>query len=477
MTVKISVPDERVSDRRRPWPPGVLASTQSLVLTALREVAGTSLSRKHANDLSWLVIGQAGALVLGIASIKLLTSMGTDAYGRYALALTVAALLGALVFGPAEQGFLRFYFPAAERGTSRTYLGVLYRGLVAAMAVLGGLTGLAAAWAWGGPDAGLAPMILAGGAFAIASAGATPLTGMLNLLGRRRLNAILQVLERAIVVLALWALARRGQLGVVMALLAGTGGVMVAALARTWSLGGAVAPDGPMDVATRRAAGGEAARSVAAFGAPFAVWGLAGWLQSNSERWIIGALLTTSGVGVYAMMLTIANVLIAFPYGVLAQLFTPAAYRRLHDLRDGPRVDEGLRIIRVFVMVVVALTAMSALGTMVFGRMAVAWLSNPAFAAYWYLLPLVCVGTGLFYVGQALCLLGASLNTPRSYLTPKLVAGCLAVASNAAAAWAFGLVGVAAASWIVGGIYAVSVARANSRMLGRMAGSGAPPAS
>ncbi len=130
MTVKISVPDERVSERRRPRLPGVLASTKSLALTAFREVARTSLSRRHASDLSWLVIGQAGALVLGVISIKLLTSMGMDAYGRYALALTVAALLGALVFGPAEQGFLRFYFPAAERGTSRTYLGVLYRGLL-----------------------------------------------------------------------------------------------------------------------------------------------------------------------------------------------------------------------------------------------------------------------------------------------------------------------------------------------------------
>ena len=457
--------------------PGVFASTQSLVLTAYREVSWTRLSRRHASDLSWLVIGQAGALVLGVTSIKLLTSMGTDAYGRYALALTVAALLGALVFGPAEQGFLRFYFPAAERGTSRTYLGVLYRGLLTAMAAFGTLTGLAAAWAWDGPHAGLAPMILAGGAFAIASAGATPLTGMLNLLGERRLNAVLQVIERAIVVAALWSLDHRGQLGVITALVAGTLGVVVAALARAWSLRGAVSPDGPMDVAARGAARGEAARSVAAFGAPFAVWGLAGWLQSSSERWIIGALLTTSGVGVFAMMLTIANVLIAFPYGVLAQLFTPAAYRRLHDLGDGPRVGEGLRIIRVFVMVVVALTAVSALATMVFGRMAVAWLSTPQFAAYWYLLPIVCVGTGLFYVGQALCLLGASLNTPRSYLTPKLVAGALAVALNTAAAWAFGLVGVAAASWLVGGIYAVSVARANSRMLHRMTASGVPPAS
>ncbi len=466
------MPDERISDRRRPWSPGIVASTQSLVLTAVREVAGTSLSRRHAKDLFWLVIGQAGALALGIVSIKLLTSMGTDAYGRYALALTVAALLGALVFGPAEQGFLRFYFPAAERGTSRTYLGVLYRSLLAAMAAFGALTGLAAVWAWGRPDPGLAPLVLAAGAFAIASAGTTLLSGMLNLLGRRRLNAILQVLERAVVVLALWSLARRGQLSVITALLAGTGGVVVSALARTWSLGGAVAPDGPMDLATRGAARGEAARSVAAFGAPFAVWGLAGWLQSNSERWIIGALLTTSGVGVYAMMLTIANVLIAFPYGVLTQLFTPAAYRRLHDLGDGPRVDEGLRIVRVFVAAVVALTAASTFGTMVLGRMVVAWLSSPAFAGYWYLLPIVCVGTGLFYVGQALCLLGASLNTPRSYLTPKLVAGGVAVASNAAAAWAFGLVGVAATSWAIGAVYVVLVVRANRHILARMTAAG-----
>ncbi len=245
MTVKISVPDEPVSDRRRPSSPGVLASARSVVLTAVREVGRTDVSRRHASDLSWLVIGQAGALALGIVSIKLLTSMGTDAYGRYALVLTVGALLSALAFGPAEQGFLRFYFPAVERGASRIYLGVLYRGLLLAVAAFGLVTCLAAWWVWSRTAGGLTPMLLAGGAFAIVSAAATPLAAMLNLLGQRRLNAILQVLERAIVVLALWSLARRGQLGVITALLAGTGGVVVAALVRTWSLGRVVAADRP----------------------------------------------------------------------------------------------------------------------------------------------------------------------------------------------------------------------------------------
>ena len=317
------------------------------------------------------MIGQAGALVLGIVSIKLLTSMGTDAYGRYALVATVAALLSALVFGPAEQGFLRFYFPAAERGAARTYLGVLVRGLLAAVAALTVVTGVAVSLVWSRADAGLALVVLAGGAFAVVSAGATPLAAMLNLLGQRRLNATLHVMERVVVVALLWVLARSGRLSVTTALAAGTAGVLVAALARTWSLGRVVAADRPMDAVTRRAVRREAVTSVAAFGAPFAIWGLAGWLQSNSERWIIGTVLTTSGVGVYAMMLTIANVLIAFPYGVLAQLFTPAAYRRLHDLDDAPRVDEGLRLIRVFVSGMVGLTLASAIAMLAFGRLAI----------------------------------------------------------------------------------------------------------
>ena len=465
-----------MSDRPRPSAPGVFASARAVVRMAVREVRQTDLSRRHASDLSWLVIGQAGALVLGIVSIKLLTSMGTAAYGRYALALTVAALLSALAFGPAEQGFLRFYYPAAERGSSRTYLGVLYRCILLGAAAIGVVTGLAASWAWTGPGADFALTVAAGGVFAAVSAGSTPLAAMLNLLGRRRLNATLQVLERAAVVLALWLLARGGRLSVTTALLAGAAGVVVVAVVRTLSVNRAVPADEPMDAAARRAARCDAVRSVASFGAPFAIWGLAGWLQSNSERWIIGTVLSTSDVGVYAMMLTIANVLIAYPYGVMAQLFTPAAYRRLHDLEDAARVDEGLRLIRVFGFGMVALTGVAATATLLFGRLAISWLSSPAFAAFWYLLPVVCVGTGLFYVGQALSLVGASLNAPRIYLAPKILAGLLAVGFNTVAAWAFGLSGIAVVSWAVGGIYVALVASANRSVARRMAAapSGSP---
>ncbi len=457
--------DERVSDRPRPSSQGVFASARSVVLTAVREVRQTDLSRRQASDLSWLVTGQAGALALGIVSLKLLTSMGTDAYGRYALALTVAALLSALVFGPAEQGFLRFYYPAAERGSSRTYVGVLYRGLLLGATAFGVVTVIAAVCAWIRSGTALALAIAAGGAFATASAGTTPLAAMLNLLGRRRLNAMLQVFERVAVVLALWLLARRGSLSVATALVSGAAVLVVVSLVRALSINQAVPADEPMDAAGRRSARRDAVQSVASFGAPFAIWGMAGWLQSNSERWIIGTVLSTSDVGVFAMMLTIANVLIAYPYGVMAQLFTPATYRRLHDLRDGARVDEGLRLIRVFGVGMVALTVVAACVTLLFGRLAISWLSSPAFAASWYLLPVVCVGAGLFYVGQAVSLVGASLNAPRIYLVPKILAGLLAVALNTASASAFGLPGIAVASWVVGGVYVALVVRANARIL------------
>jgi O-antigen/teichoic acid export membrane protein len=461
------VADERVSDRPRPSSQGVFASARSVVLTAVREVRQTDLSRRHASDLSWLVTGQAGALALGIVSIKLLTSMGTDAYGRYALALTVAALLSALVFGPAEQGFLRFYYPAVECGSSRIFVGVLYRVLLLGAAALSVVTGIAAVFAWSRSGTGMALTIAAGGAFAVASAGTTPLAAMLNLLGRRRLNAVLQVLERAGVVLALWLLARRGLLSVTTALVAGAAVLVLVSLVRALSVNRAVPADEPMDTARRRSARRDAVRSVASFGAPFAIWGLAGWLQSNSERWIIGTILSTSDVGVFAMMLTIANVLIAYPYGVMAQLFTPATYRRLHDLRDGARVDEGLRLIRVFGVGMVALTVAAACVTLLFGRLAISWLSSPEFAASWYLLPVVCVGAGLFYVGQAVGLVGASLNAPRIYLVPKTLAGLLSVAVNTAAASEFGLPGIAVSSWVIGGVYVALVVRANTRILRR----------
>lgn len=67
----------------------------------------------------------------------------------------------------------------------------------------------------------------------------------------------------------------------------------------------------------------EMRRTTAAYIIPFLIWGISGWLQSNGERWIISGLLSVSDVGIYAIMMSLVNALVAIPNNMIAEFATP----------------------------------------------------------------------------------------------------------------------------------------------------------
>lgn len=418
----------------------------------------------HAVELSWLCAGQAVSLVLGVVTIKLLTSMGPSNYGTYALIGTIGTLSSSILFGPLEQGFVRFYYDYAKRGMARRFIKLFYRCLCAG-GIFCALCGLSLVFA--GPWTGihLSPLlILSATLFVILSCTANPLNPMLNVLRRRRENAILQMLERLLGLLFLFIIFRLMAQTVTAALLALclTFGLVLAI--KSVLLSFLQPADEPSNKARQSCDHREMIRAVGRFGAPFAIWGLAGWLQSNSERWVILTYLSAADVGIYAVMMTLANYTIAVPQGILSQFATPFIYERFSESAGPGSRRKGSLYLRYFVLSSAILVGFVALTAIMAGRSAIILLSNEHYAKYWYLLPLLCLGTGLFHVGQALCLRGLSLNLPHKYMFPKIVSGVLAVLLNILFVNLLGIHGIAVSVCVGGLLYLLMIAAVNMRI-------------
>jgi O-antigen/teichoic acid export membrane protein len=426
-------------------------------------------SGKAAGELGWLVWSQALSTLLGIATIKILATLGPGDYGVYALAQTISVLLSITLFGPGEQSFLRFYYDFAAAGTANVYISLgarillfLSSGLVALVLVVSVIP----TWSW----IGLAPsLILAAGTFAVIMAATAPLSSLMNLLRRRKENTFYLAIERGVTVGLLAALLGLGQLTAERAMLVMGGVAAAVAIGR-----GVVLRSVATDIATTTTADREIQRQMLAkiwkFGYPFAIWGIPGWLQINSDRWAILAMSSATEVGRFTILSVIANFLIAIPYGVLAQLFTPVVYQRLAPGTQEPIVSEGDRFIHLFVSLMIVLTVLSIGVTAVFGKDLIVLISSEEFQNYASLLPAISLGIGLFYVGQALSLKGMALQLPSKYIAAKVATGFLAVSGNIIGAYFFGVRGVALSSCLIGVLYVVWIARINRRIASSVTG-------
>jgi len=415
-------------------------------------------------ELFWLCAGQAVSLGLAVLTVKLLTSMGPSQFGLYALVLTLATLAVSILYGPLEQGFVRFYFDYADQGKARPFIGLLRRCLLWCGAVCSVAAIIVAATYWKMSDNVSLWFVLAATLFVILSSTSNLFNPLLNLLRRRKENAYLQILERLLVVLLLLASFRLNARTVTTALVALCAATACVAALKIFLLYRFL-PKQDRPVTTDQGPGDrDMFRVVRAFGAPFVIWGVAAWLQSNSERWLILSFLSAADLGVYAVMATIANFAITVPQGILTQFATPFIYERFSQAKGASGLQEGRLYLRHVVFASAGLVGIVTLGAWLLGKEVILLLSSEQYTTYWYLLPLLCLGTGLYHIGQALCLTGLSLNVPRRYMIPKIISGVLAVSLNVVLVSLFGMIGIAIAIGLAGLAYLLFIIIANERI-------------
>ena len=431
---------------------------------SLKTLLSSRLSPRHVTEIAWLMGGQIVAMALGLVNVKVLTSMGTAEFGAYSLALTITAFMSAILFGPVEQAFVRYYSVYQKRGALGEYRTVLYAFirwaslvvLVATLLIFAVLRLL-----------DLSRMSFVAGAVGFLVVGTCSMSlfsSLLNVVRQRKANAIVQVGERVLVAMLLLLGAWFHHLDAVTSLCILAFGGSLASVVRARMVEKALSlQDQPMPGPSRDAHRGIRS-SLLNYSLPFVIWGVAGWLQQNGEKWIIAQQLSTADVGIYALMITVVNALIVTPYGLLNQFATPILYEKFSDLRSSESIREGNAYLKILVGAILGIGMISAIITAFGGRWIILLLSTPEYVEYWYLLPILCIGFGLFYTGQAMAAVGLSLNVPERYLVPKILSGILSVAANIVLIIYFGLAGIVAAICFVGLFYLLLIAHTNSKI-------------
>lgn len=414
------------------------------------------------SEIAWVIAGQTLSVGLGFIIIKVLSGLGTEQFGIYVLVLTAAAFAGSLFYGPLLQGFLRFYYTYAAKNIQTLFSKYFFRLLfflsllVLASAVLFTFANFAFSFYK------LKYFFIATGIFIIALKYNEFFNSVLNLLRKRKLNSILQGIEKTISILLLVLLLKLNILDIETAVIILASVAAIFGSAKFFyfkKLLPVQQSNNPKQIRN------EIKSILFPYIIPFVLWGVSGWLQLNGEKWIINDYLSTSDVGIYGVMMAVINSLVIIPNNIIVEFAMPIIFKYYADLKHKENVLTGYVYIKLIFILVLFLTAGATIVSFFAGSFLIKLISNDSFTTFSYLLPSLTLGTGLFFTGQALTNLGMALNKPDKYLAPKIAVGVLSVILNLVLIKILGIEGVSYSVLISGTVYVFYIWIVNKKIL------------
>jgi O-antigen/teichoic acid export membrane protein len=399
------------------------------------------LSRSR--EVLWIASGQIGAVLAALAGLTWLTKfLPPSDYGQLALMLSLANLVGLVIFGPLAAAGSRFLEPAREQHQHPALLLAIARlirtrsrmfGLGTLLAVIvGGLVG-------GGPAAAF---VLLAALFAIGLSMITVLEAILNAGRLRREVALHRALQQllnyglALGLVAVWTpSALVAMLGFVVGVTVTVASEVRVLRRSLWPASAAgTAPD---VVGTWR-------EKVIAYARPYERWGGLQWLQTASDRW---ALLFTSGVhdaGLYAVVYQLGYTPLGLLANLLVQTIEPVAFARAGDASTADRLAHAQRLRRTTMKLFGGAVALAVAAAFLLHGFVFRVVVDPAYASVSPLLPWMALAAGLFGTAQLQAVKWLILVQPGRMERARLVLSTLGIAIIVTGAAVGGLSGVAA---------------------------------
>jgi O-antigen/teichoic acid export membrane protein len=425
----------------------------------------SKLSGSSVAEISWVFFGQVFSAGLGFVILKLLSGLGPENFGIYTLVLTIAAFIGLLFFGPLQQGFIRFYHHYAKKSRVDIYLKLLYKTLLWMSIIFTLIAVLAASLSSAFNLYEPFYFLALAGIFVITFKLSEFFNGALNILRKRKEYSIILTLEKSFIILLLFLLLITDYLNLDNVLIALTLAAIIFGTIKILIFSKYLPTSKPAAGEDLNVHRKEIQTKLIGYIFPFFIWGLSGWLLLNGEKWIINGLLSTVDVGIYAIMLALVNAFIVVPNNIISEFTTPIIFQHYADLNDSERIKAGYDYIKLTIAAVLFISIISSGIMLIWGKELIILVSNSNYSAYWYLLPALCFGTGLFLTGQAQSILGMALNQPMKYLIPKVTIGILAVILNLVLIKIYGLAGVAYSVLATGIIYTLFIFIINRKMI------------
>lgn len=419
--------------------------------------------RTNQSEMLWFLSGQVITLIVGFLIIKFISKVGTEDYGTYSLILTIAFLLTSVLFGPAQQGFTRFFYYFAEKGSSHNYKNMMIRFISKSVVVLLLLTAVIVSSSYKFGMDEISFLILYAGIFLIFMKSSEFFNASLNILRKRKVNSIIQSIEKLSSLLGLFLLLKYSAISLFNILIFFSILYLIFSFIKYFYFRKPIvqiSEDDNLNPLLQT----QMKKETFIYSLPFITWGIASWLQLNGEKWIIAEILSTSDVGIYAIMISLISMMIGIPNTILNEFSSPIIFQQFADLNNNEKIRNGFNYIRILILLVVVLTFAAIVVSLTGGKFLILLISSEDYATYYHLLPLIALGTGLFLAGQNMATIGLALNQPKVYIMPKILIGGLSFLLNIILIKFFGLPGAAYTVVITGILYFVYIFKINKRL-------------
>ncbi len=431
----------------------------------IREIISLLLlkvSKKSAIEITWVALGQTINLFLSFIIIKFISKIGPEQYGIYTLILTIAALLG-LFYGSFLQGFLRYYYHYENLNQRSHFVLLMYRFLKITILIFIIITIITSLLSPFQDEFYSSLFLLVSGLFIIISKVSEFFNSVLNLIRKRKENSLLQALEKILMIIVVIILLSKNNLELFSILLAFGCISLFLVFIKIYTFRKyapiKITETNQTDIQKKMI------RTVLIYISPFLIWAIAGWLQMNGEKWIINAILSVKEVGIYAIMIAIVNALVVIPNNIINEYAAPIVFKQFADIDNKENVNTGYSYIKISTLLILIITLIATLLTFLWGDKIITLVSSKNYSTYWEVLPLLALGTGLFYTGQTQTLLGLGLSKPQKYIAPKLIIGIGSVGLNLLFISNFGFLGIAYTILVIGVIYVFYISLVNKRLL------------
>ena len=347
------------------------------------------ISYSSFSEMGWVFFGQSIGVILSFAIIKIISKLGPEEYGVYALILTISAFLG-LFYGSFLQGFLRYYYHYVGIKQGNIFVKLMYKFLGVSIIVFIVLTIIISILS---PSFNIPYSLiffLIAGVFVITTKVSEFFNSVLNLIRRRKENSLLQATEKTLMIVALLIFLYKNDLQLQYILLSFGFIAMTLTISKILTFRKYLPEEIPTDNNTEKKQQKEITKTVLLYVTPFLIWATAGWLQLNGEKWILNGILSVRDVGIYAIMMSIVNALVVIPNNIITEFATPIIFKQFADMKNLKNMKSGYIYIKINMLIIILITLFATVLTLFLGQELITLISSKQ---YTEILPL------FFYTG------------------------------------------------------------------------------
>lgn len=158
------------------------------------------------------------------------------------------------------------------------------------------------------------------------------------------------------------------------------------------------------------------------FSWPLFVWGIFGWLQQMSNRWLLEVFDSEQGVANFGVLASLATLPFTMVLGIVAAYALPVIYQ-IENTSPGSARAKVIMILRKLVPLLVGVVLI----LFIFGREIVLLAATQDYLQNAWLLPFMATGVALSTLGTVMTYKDFAMNQTRRLILPNVLPGILAL--------------------------------------------------